>query len=96
MNKTKNTWLPGWLPGALDKHSVCVEYFGRGAEALPGMADRFRVWSGWYWHVERKRGAHRYVAGGEVYGPFKSRSSAMDDARLKLQIEQRDNIRRVA
>ena len=91
----RNKWLPGWLPAALTRANVCVEYFGRHAEALPGMEDRYRLWAGWYWHVERRRGPHRYVE-GDIFGPYRSRSAAMDAARIRLGLSQRDGIRRVA
>lgn len=92
----RNTWLPGWLPPVLNKRNVVVEYFGRDSVALPEMSERYRLWSGWYWHVERRRGTHRYVDGGEIYGPFKTRSAAMDNARIVLGLVQRDGIRQVA
>lgn len=89
MNRRPNPWLPSWLPAALASRGVVVEKFGRGDAAPEQLADRWRVWTGHYWHVERRRGASRYVV-GDMHGPFQSASAAADHARLTLGLTERD------
>jgi len=91
----RNTWLPQWLPAALDSRSVVIEYFGRERRGKVPSGDMLRLWSGFYWHVEKRRGQARYVV-GDLHGPFRSASAAADHARVQLGLTQRNAVRRVA